>query len=157
MSDRHGNNLADSDRAAKRARRDDLPGVHLTNNEFRVVKIQFLKDKPNFPFLHKLREEYCKFLRIKLSNLDKAFAPPYWIDKLWHAHILSTKEYHAFCWRAGTHYLHHDPTLKQGKERYEWTMQVYKEHFGEPDKMFWPDDVEDKALPAAFEDGASRG
>ena len=50
----------------------------------------------------KLLEEYLKFMMIKIGEKDtndKKVAPSKKIDELWHAHILSTKEYFAFCER----------------------------------------------------------
>jgi len=82
--------------AAKKARLND--GVKLTSDEIRVVKIQFDKDTC-FPRFDALLKEYCRFLELKLSNPNMPVAPSYLIDKLWHAHILATREYLAFCER----------------------------------------------------------
>jgi hypothetical protein len=67
-----------------------LPQVHLTGEEFRLLKVQFQKDKRRFLDIGLLKEECCKFFRFKLSSPEAPFCPSPLIDKLWHAHILST-------------------------------------------------------------------
>lgn len=115
-------------------------GVQLTDDEIRVVKIQFDKDT-SYPRFDPLIHEYCRFLELKLSNPDTLFAPSYLIDKLWHAHMLASKEYFAFCDRHNQgKYLHHDPTMKQGQKRYKQTLEAYKGRFGRKpdDPDIWP-------------------
>ena len=60
---------------------------------------------------------------------------------MWHAHILSTKEYFAFCDRFnGGEYIHHDPTMTDVPRRYALTMKSYVELFGSAPKdvSIWP-------------------
>ena len=41
-------------------------------------------------------------------------------DKIWHAHILHTREYMAFCKKVfGVDYIHHNPGLKEGTPEFE--------------------------------------
>lgn len=124
--------------------------IHLTEAEQEVVKIQFEKNhrSPKTPPWNTLLEEYCRFLQIKLSDPSEDFAPSYIIDQMWHAHILSTREYFAFCERHNNDggYVHHDPTMTRGQARYKKTLQAYKLIFKEkpnhPD--IWPQHVGQK-------------
>jgi hypothetical protein len=128
--------------AYKKVRKND--GVALTDDQVRVVKIQFQKDT-SFDRFDDLLKEYCRFLEIKVANPDKLLAPSYLIDKLWHAHILSTREYVAFCDRYNNGaYLHHDPTMKSGQDRYALTMTEYENMYGgrPEDLEIWPENVE---------------
>ena len=131
---------------AKKARSvDKNTNGLLTSDEIRTTKIQFQKDTP-FPRFDDLLHEYCRFLEIRVSDPTKPFAPSVLIDKLWHARILSTRAYLAFCQRHNHgQYLHHDPTVKQGQERYDLTLQVYEKLYGEKrsDKEIWPDRVDE--------------
>lgn len=160
---------------AKKARSGE---VELTPDEVRVVRIQFEKDNPGAAILERFDElvhEYCRFLTLKVTVDNKddndddeddddeeeeekgsgtsggnQLAPSYLIDRLWHAHILSTRAYLAFCDRHnGGSYLHHDPALKRGQERYERTLEALKDRYQESgyDAEIWPEDVD--AKPAA--------
>jgi len=151
--------MSDKSPSKKKARSDDActdeastsktSGVHLTDAEARVVKIQFEKeyDIPKAVKFDDLLVEYCRFMEIKLSekNATEPYAPSYLLDMFWHAHILSTREYFAFCERHnGGEYVHHDPTMKRGQERYEAAIEAYKELFGNRPSDFniWPDHVD---------------
>lgn len=135
--------------ATKRARHDkeeDEQDIKLAAAEVRVVKIQFEKDT-TFHRFDDLLDEYCRFMKIKIKGQPAVthFAPSKLIDKFWHAHILSTKEYFAFCTRHNNgDYLHHDPTMTKVQERYELTLEAYENIFGErpTDKIIWPDHVD---------------
>lgn len=58
---------------------------------------------------------------------------------MWHAHILSTNEYFAFCNRYNKNkYIHHNPTLTNGRALYKETLRKYEECFGyEPTWPIW--------------------
>jgi hypothetical protein len=119
----------------------------LTEAESRVVKIQFEKDcEYGIPF-DTILSEYCRFMQIKLTDLSKPFAPSYVVDKIWHAHILSTKEYGAFLSRINEGaYVHHDPAMKTGQQRYQETLEAYKELYKEfpTNQDIWPDTVDEE-------------
>lgn len=132
--------------------------VALTADEIKVVQVQFQKDT-SFARFDDLLNEYTRYLHLKLSDTDKPFAPSYLIDRLWHAHILSTREYLAFCERYNHgDYLHHDPTMRRGQRRYTETLDQYQKLFGEAptDKEIWPDHVDEKPKVAIkMEDGVA--
>jgi len=147
------------------------PIVHITSPEKRAVIIQFRKDNPHAD-TDVVFEEYLKFIRIKMSGITSTtrttrttststttstttcipFAPSPLIDKMWHAHILSTREYQQFCERHNNgNFIHHDPTMNQGQRRYELTLQAYRKFLGEPNVAVWPKNVDGVARGTAID------
>lgn len=128
----------------KKARKNDR--VILSDDQVRVIKIQFQKDT-TFDRFDDLLKEYCRFMELKMANPNMFMAPSYLIDKFWHAHILSTREYFSFCeqYNHGL-YLHHDPTMRNGQDRYTLTMTEYEGLYGDlpEDVEIWPENVETK-------------
>ena len=59
----------------------------------------------------KAAREYRRFLTLKRDAPDAVLAPPPRVDRVWHAHILDTRRYHADCARLFGGYLHHDPAF----------------------------------------------
>lgn len=115
----------------KKKQKPDMPT--LTDEEKRVILIQYEKEN-ECDDAESLFTEYLKFMAIKIREKDtddKRAAPSKMIDEMWHAHILSTKEYFAFCDRHNDgDYLHHDPTMVDVPSRYRLTMTRYVELFG---------------------------
>lgn len=123
----------------------DMPT--LTDEEKRVILIQYEKEN-ECDDAESLFTEYLKFIAIKIREKDtddKRAAPSKMIDEMWHAHILSTKEYFAFCDRHNDgDYLHHDPTMVDVPSRYRLTMIRYIEMFGDLySRLIWPPPVEE--------------
>ena len=135
-------NTKENNTKKKQKLNNDEP-IILTDDEKRVVIIQYEKENDT-DNIDSLITEYLKFMQIKIAEKDtdgKKAAPSNAIDEMWHAHILSTKEYFAFCARYnGAEYLHHDPSLTDVPARYLLTMQRYRELFGSDplDKAIWP-------------------
>ena len=119
----------------------DLPV--LTDEEKRVIMIQYEKEN-DADDAEALLAEYLKFMHIKIKEQDtnERAAPSKMIDEMWHAHILSTKEYFAFCERHSSsgEYIHHDPSMTDVPRRYRMTWQRYEELFGSSpkDQSIWP-------------------
>jgi hypothetical protein len=60
--------------------------------------------------LGRIVQEYQKFMTCRRDTpLFVAFQPSQFIDECWHAHILFTKDEHAFYKNVFGHYLHHKP------------------------------------------------
>lgn len=75
------------------------------------------------------------------------------IDPFWHAHILHTREYVAFCERVYGQFIHHDPLNHADDEQvaqvarlYEHTSQVYRRMFSYINDEFYPTDVPEYRL-----------
>lgn len=81
---------------------------------------------------NKLMEEYEKFLMLRY--LDNKLSPPNDIDKIWHFHILSTKQYNEYCIKKFGKMIHHDPVdsfdQQAKKKRLENTIELYKKKYG---------------------------
>ena len=132
--------------ASKSAKRAKPDAPMLTEAERRVVMIQY--EKENDPEgADALVVEYLKFMQLKMregekgSDEKKCCAPSTRIDEMWHAHILATRAYFAFCARHHRReYLHHDPTLTDVPARYRATWARYSELFGHApkDRSIWP-------------------
>jgi len=76
------------------------------------------------------------------------------VDHFWHAHILHTQMYMAFCSQVYGEYIHHIPLLRDDstamafmKAHYEATLKKYKEVFG---------DVKEEFVPNAWTEGNSQ-
>jgi hypothetical protein len=67
------------------------------------------------------------------------------VDHAWHAFILHTPEYMAYCEEHCGGYVHHaptdpdDPSESGAGDLYERTRQAIRERFGELDELLWPD------------------
>ena len=133
----------------------DIPT--LTDEERRVVLVQY--EKENEPDdAESLIVEYLRFMAIKIREKDAVVfgaAPSKMIDEMWHAHILSTREYFAFCDRHNDGgYLHHDPSMVDVPTRYRLTWIYYIELFGEPQNAtIWPPPAEESESEGHFSDG----
>jgi len=107
-------------------------------------KIQFLSLTTFFSHHH------TSHLQIKISEQSNATvkaAPSKRVDELWHAHILSTKEYQQFCERHNNgNFIHHDPSIPDSPDRYQITWMKYMELFkSEPkDRSIWPYPAEEE-------------
>jgi hypothetical protein len=85
--------------------------------------------------------QYRNYLLLRKKYPDLDLPPSKDIDDAWHAHILHTKDYRAFCKQAfndrDDFYLDHDPHLvKEGSmerlaQLFEQTQKLYHQEFGE--------------------------
>ena len=85
-----------------------------------------------------LFEDVKKFLLLG-SIVDASPAPAYWIDQMWHAFILFTKDYEAFCGKTGG-FIHHRP-LPQTSEHQpplEPTLSLMTAAYGQLSEKHWP-------------------
>ena len=82
------------------------------------------------------------------SRPDHLFQPSPFVDQVWHAHILDTHDYKAFCEQVFGHFVHHIPGdvhLPNGGflHDYDLTLWAYQKRFGKPGEglmnpMIWP-------------------
>lgn len=88
--------------------------------------------------------EYGKFLYLHKHNPNGVIVPGKVVDKVWHDHILHTRDYIAFCKEEFGDYLNHDPKDASNDKMNDMkpTVDLYIKTFGyEPPKRFWLDDV----------------
>lgn len=104
--------------------------------------------------LEELTKEYLKFMTIRRdkrysAKSDLLLQPSPFVDQVWHAHILNTHDYKAFCKQVFGHFMHHIPGEAHEPNGgfdvydYELTIEAYEERFGKPGEgltnpMIWP-------------------
>jgi len=93
-----------------------------------------------------LLEEYYKWLLIlRKNNGAENISPSFIIDKIWHIHILDTKDYAYICNKIAGYMLHHITRdnynfSQEWRKRYKKTMKLYKkmfDHVPKERKIFW--------------------
>ena len=96
-------------------------------------------------FVNMAVNEYGKFLHLRKiamdNHSDKRIVPGEVVYKIWHDHILHTKQYIEFCEKEFGGYLHHDPTDSLMEETIDFNSinDLYEGSFGyKPPKLFWP-------------------
>ncbi|KAL9184050.1 hypothetical protein ACHAXT_002136 [Thalassiosira profunda] len=126
---------------------DKAGGPSLSAAEKRVVLIQYRKSGGDADRAEAVLAEYLRFMQIKTEDPSVRYAPSDAIDEMWHAHILSTEQYAAFCERHnGGAFIHHDPTMQDVPRRYRETMKSYAKLFGTPeDRDIWPEAEEESS------------
>lgn len=91
-----------------------------------------------------LEREYKRYLALCLRHPHVSLPMSRVVDPMWHCHILMTKDYRAMCTALGVGYIDHFPELDLSLRHllqiaYEGhTLALYREHFGEPDQVYWP-------------------
>lgn len=119
--------------------RDAVFRWDLTNVKRRMVKLGYKSDR-----IDELETEYKKFILCNVALNNPCPISPE-VDEMWHAHILFTRDYAAFCSaiRPGF-FIHHQPTMSA--EEVGRLMTAYKEKtlpalealFGSVNADFWP-------------------
>ncbi len=85
-----------------------------------------------------LFEDVKRFLLLG-SIVDASPAPAYWIDMMWHAFILFTKDYAEFCSKCGG-FIHHRPLPQTSAAQppLDPTLTLMSTVYGELDEKNWP-------------------
>lgn len=88
-----------------------------------------------------LFEETKRFLTAG-KLLDQSLAPSLPVDRMWHAWILFTADYHEFCGKLGG-YIHHRPLPSGASQQppIEPTAAVMEAAFGSLDEAHWPQEL----------------
>lgn len=109
---------------------------------------QFLVNRQGMDPVHvqDLEREYKRFLALRLLDLDAGKFPiSNTVDEIWHAHILYTEDYARMGTEVFGRPVHHLPAVTDAERDalepyyHNNTMRVYREHFGKPDPIFWPE------------------
>ena len=84
----------------------------------------------------------CKRFLIAGELLGVSLAPSLHVDNMWHAWILFTMDYTAFCSILGA-YIHHRPIPKGNPEQppLEPTVEIMQAGYGELSDRFWPQEL----------------
>jgi hypothetical protein len=69
------------------------------------------KENPSWDseMLTQAQDEYVAYLATCKENPSESFRPSELADKVWHAHILHTRQYVSDCQGYFGYYLHHEP------------------------------------------------
>jgi len=95
--------------------------------------------------VEELIDNYCRFIAM-CAHYREPLAISRQVDPFWHAHVLHTVDYAAFCDKVAGGMLHHYPVVrgviheKLRKDYLERTIGMYRLAFGEPDSRFFPSD-----------------
>jgi hypothetical protein len=110
---------------------------HLLPLEQQLVEFQLMRLGPDAE--PGLIAAYTAFLTLKLLRPSAQPSPR--IDDAWHAHILCSRDYVAFCERHnGGVYVHHEP-VGGTVRNYLATLALHRNLVGEPDARFWPPSI----------------
>lgn len=86
--------------------------------------------------------EYLRFAYLAWTSTDGA-TPSQAVDEVWHAHLLFTRSYYAFCRGTRGEHLHHEPgdggsDHERYRTAYLRTLDRYGSEFGAADERWWP-------------------
>jgi hypothetical protein len=90
----------------------------------------------------KLEREYKRFIYLLTITGHRGVPISEQVDKMWHNHILFTRDYVAFCDSVIGRYIHHLPMLDNGsssllEDLHANTLTLYQRCFGNFDNTFW--------------------
>lgn len=95
-------------------------------------------------FVNGAVNEYGRFLHLHKLLPNGKLVPGKAVDKVWHDHILHTRDYIKFCETELGGYLHHDPKDQSIQEMNDMkpTIELYTSTFGHPPpSIYWLEDI----------------
>ena len=109
----------------------------ISENKILLIKISQSCQIPQ-AFVPEMLTEVIRFLNL-IAYSNQILTPSKIIDDAWHEFILCTKSYWEFCEQTFGRMIHHHPggSNEKNRDQYRQTLQLYREHFGEPDTRFW--------------------
>lgn len=93
---------------------------------------------------NEMEREYKRFLFLNIKYSSYKLPMSKMVDDIWHAHVLSTRNYYSFCEEIAGRFIHHGPTISDAENRAlmpEYlgnTIPFYAKHFGKPSAEYWP-------------------
>lgn len=96
-----------------------------------------------------LWEEMLLFLDM-VALSEEFISPPPQVDVAWHAFILHTRDYEAYCRERYGRVIHHQPTGKPDSRAYERAYKARSANSAPVDPLIWPVPV---AIPIVGDDG----
>ena len=109
----------------------------------RVKKYLVNRGKVASHLVDELETEYKRFIFLNIAYRGEIIPIAGAVDELWHAHILFTRDYSAFCNTVNGEYIHHNPTVDDeekealGSAYSDNTLTLYKKTFGELNENVW--------------------
>lgn len=125
----------------------------LESYDYSTVKKTLSNNYDNNDDIESIIEELKRFLALKVFEKDfnaDILTPSHIIDEAWHSLILDPLSYTLLCQQLSNnksdpkeyiinHNQHGGDDIKNNKKRYEKTLMLYKEYFGQaPPLMIWP-------------------
>ena len=96
-------------------------------------------------YLNEGIENLKKYYAVALLDPFNQHAVSRHVDPFWHAHILHTEEYIAFCETVYQQYVQHEPLDEENHIKvaeiaglYDYTLKVYHQLFKHVDSNWWP-------------------
>lgn len=88
-----------------------------------------------------LQREYVRFMVLSTTLNSAPMFPA--VDEFWHAHILHTEDYRAFCLALNGSFIDHRPNTgkedpKEAGRAYRAFRKAYRAEFGPIDAKYWP-------------------
>jgi radical SAM protein with 4Fe4S-binding SPASM domain len=110
-----------------------------------VVRERFRVKSPFGRYADRLEQETRRFLYLS-AFVEAGAAPSPLVDEFWHAIILNTQLYRAYCEAAFGKLIEHEAGIPKTSEKalsdyedtYKRTLAAYMQHFGSPDEEIWP-------------------
>ena len=81
--------------------------------------------------------EMLRFLDL-CAESEAMLSPSIAVDSAWHAFILNTRDYEAYCRERFGRFLHHDPTGEPDREAYSRAYERATQRHGQLDPLVWP-------------------
>lgn len=98
--------------------------------------------------IEQIEVEYKRFMFLTIYYPSEIIPTSKEVDKMWHAHIIFTENYFAFCNEVNDGiYIHHKRSvheLEKDLSSYykENTLNLYKKHFQNVDQHFWAENAQ---------------
>lgn len=115
--------------------------------DIRRIKAKLVKDGScTAEEVEALEVQYKRYLAASMSRPDLRIPISVQVDKMWHQHILFTRDYAAMCEAACGRFVHHKPSETEAElarvegEYLNNTLPLLRAMFGEADPAFWPVD-----------------
>ncbi|MEK7584385.1 MAG: hypothetical protein AAB490_04000, partial [Patescibacteria group bacterium] len=82
-------------------------------------------------------EEYRKYMGVVIAFPGEAHAMSTAVDPAWHAHIIDTRDYAAFCEEVHGRFIHHQISVDGNPLPVTGTVKRFIELYGEADPKWW--------------------
>lgn len=123
-------------------------GIHhlLKNTKLRLIQEYGWNEE----FVDGAVNEYIRFLELHVAYPNTTIVPGKVVDKVWHDHILHTRDYIQFCEKSFGSYFHHDPKDRSSDKVMDLrpTCELYRTRYGHSvPKAYWLAEVVVKLPP----------